>query len=110
MKEIQMKLPVSRHYWVARLMFHKKEANKLKTLRKQAKSKLHEKIEAETPAQLTAKAIDLAVENHTIIQNIDEKIAENEIIIEFLTKTESNFRSISYDISNLIKIIELETT
>jgi hypothetical protein len=110
MKEVQMKLPVARHYWVARLMHHKKEANKLKSLRKQAKERLHEKMTTEAPTQLTVKAIDIAVENHSIIRNIDEKITENEIIIEFLTKTESNFRSISYDISNLIKIIELETT
>lgn len=110
MKEVQMGLPAARHYWVARLMHHKRESNKLKNLRKQAKVKILEKLENESPAQLTTKALDVAVESHSIIQNIDDKIAENEILIEFLTKTESNFRSVSYDISNLIKIIELETT
>ena len=30
MKQIQMDLPATRHYWVGRLMFHKQEIIKLK--------------------------------------------------------------------------------
>lgn len=110
MKDIQMGLPSARHFWVAKLMHHKRESNKLSKLRKQARQKLAEKINTESPAAFTSKAMESIIDNHDIIQNIDEKIAENDILIEFLTKTESNFRSVSYDISNLIKIIELETT
>ena len=32
MKQIQMDLPATRHYWVGRLMFHKQEILKLKRL------------------------------------------------------------------------------
>ena len=110
LKEIQLGLPAARHYWVSRLMHHKREINKLKKLRKQAKSKISEKIVTDSPVPLSTKAVDMAIDNHQIVQKIDDRLAENEVLIEYLTKIETNFRSISYDISNLIKIIELETT
>lgn len=110
MKQIQMDLPSARHYWVGRLMFHKQEIFKLKKLRKQAIEKLHDRIVADSPVGITSKTIDAAASNHTVVQRIDEQIAENEILVEYLTKIETNFRSISYDIKNLIEIVKLETT
>ena len=110
MKEVQMGLPVARHYWVSRLMFHKQEILKLKKLRKQAKQKILDKIHQESPVGLTSKTVDIASDDHPVVQKIDEQIAENELLVEYLTKIESNFRSISFDIKNLIQIIQLETT
>lgn len=110
MKQVQMDLPAARHYWVGRLMFHKQEIIKLKKLRKQAVTKLHDKITEDSPVGITSKSIDVAANNHPVIQKIDDQIAENEILVEYLTKIESNFRSVSYDIKNLIEIVKLETT
>jgi hypothetical protein len=110
MKQIQMDLPSSRHYWVGRLMFHKQEIMKLKKLRKQAQVKITDKMQEESPVGITHKTASIASDNHPVILKIDEQIAENELLVEYLTKIESNFRSISYDIKNLIEIIRLETT
>jgi hypothetical protein len=110
MKEVQMGLPVARHYWVSRLMFHKQEILKLKKLRKQARQKIIDKIQQDSPVGLTVKTMDSAVDEHPVIQKIDEQVTENELLVEYLLKIEANFRSVSYDISNLIKIIQLETT
>lgn len=110
MKEVQMGLPMARHYWVSRLMFHKQEIMKLRKFRKQAKQKILDKIHQESPVGLTSKTVDIASDDHPVIQKIDEQIAENELLVEYLTKIESNFRSISFDIKNLIQIIQLETT
>lgn len=110
MKQVQMDLPANRHYWVGRLMFHKQEINKLKSLRKQARQKIHDKINHESPVGLHPKTIDSSIDNHSIILKIDEQIAENELLVEYLTKVEGNFRSLSYDIKNLIEIVKLETT
>lgn len=110
MKQIQMDLPSSRHYWVGRLMFHKQEILKLKKLRKQAQVKITDKMQEESPVGITHKTASIASDNHPVILKIDEQIAENELLVEYLTKIESNFRSISYDIKNLIEIIRLETT
>ena len=110
MKQVQMDLPANRHYWVGRLIFHKNECVKLKKARKQAIHKISEKIQNESPVALTVKTAELSAEQHTLIQKIDEQITENEMLVEYLTKIETNFRSISYDIKNLIDIIQLETT
>ena len=40
----------------------------------------------------------------------DEQITENELLIEYLTKIEANFRSINFDIKNIIEIQKLETS
>jgi hypothetical protein len=40
---------------------------------------------------------------------ISQKINEEELIIEFLEKTEKTFTSMTYDISNIIKVIQIET-
>jgi len=110
MKQIQMDLPGARHYWVGRLMFHKQEILKLVKLRKQAVIKLSDKIQAELPVGTSIRTREMAADNHPTIQKIDELIAENEMLVEYLGKIESNFRSISYDIKNLIEIVKLETT
>lgn len=110
MKQVQMDLPSIRHYWVGRLMFHKQEILKLKKLRKTAQLKISEKIQEESPVGLTHKTVHVASDNHPIIVKIDDQIAENEILVEYLTKIESNFRSLSYDLKNIIEIVKLETT
>jgi alpha-D-ribose 1-methylphosphonate 5-triphosphate diphosphatase PhnM len=110
MKQVQMDLPVQRHYWVGRLMLHKQEVLKLKRLRSQAQQKIAEKTKQELPVGVSNRSVTLAADSHPIISKIDEQIAENELLIEYLTKVEANFRSVSYDIKNLIEIIKLETT
>lgn len=110
MKQVQMDLPSIRHYWVGRLMFHKQEIIRLKKLRKTAQSKISEKMQEESPVGLTSKTTLAAADNHPIIIKIDDQISENEILVEYLTKIESNFRSLSFDIKNIIEICRLETT
>jgi hypothetical protein len=110
MKDIQMGLPAVRHYWVSRLMFHKHEVTRLKKLKKQAKQKVMDKIIQESPVSLTSKTLDTASDEHPVLQRIDEQIVENEYLIEYLSKVEVCLRNVSYDISNLIKIMQLETT
>jgi hypothetical protein len=110
MKQIQMDLPATRHYWVGRLMFHKQEILKLKRLRKEAVKKVSDKIQSESPVGMSDRALTEASETHPILQKIDRQIAEHELVVEYLSKIEANFRSVSYDIKNLIEIVKLETT
>lgn len=110
MKQVQMDLPATRHYWVGRLMFHKQEIIKLKKLRKQAQAKITGKMQEESPVGLTHKTVYAASDNHPVIVKIDEQIAENELLVEYLTKIEANFRSINFDIKNIIEIQKLETS
>lgn len=110
MKDAQMSLPSVRHYWVGRLMFHKQEINRYKKLKEAAAKKLRQHIEQESPVGLTAKTISDSISSHELIQKIDEEVVNNELLVEYLTKVEMNFRDAQYGLNNLTKIITLETT
>ena len=110
MKQIQMDLTATRHYWVGRLMFHKQEILKLKRLRKEAQKKIADRLEHESPVGLNPKTLEQAQLHHPLVGKIDGQIAEHELVVEYLGKIEANFRSISFDIKNLIEIVKLETT
>ena len=41
--------------------------------------------------------------------DVQRRIDEQELIVEFLEKTEKTFSSLSFDIKNIIEIIKMET-
>lgn len=110
MKDAQMALPSVRHYWVGRLMFHKQQIMKLKKAKEKAERVLRLKLQDESPVVLNAKTISNSIENHEVIQKINDDIITNELLVEYLSKVESNFRDAQYGMNNLTKIITLETT
>ena len=110
MKDAQMSLPSVRHYWVGRLMYHKQQINKLKKTKEKAAKTLRERIELDSPVSLSPKTIAESISKHEIMQKIDDEIANNEILVEYLSKVEANLRDAQYGMNNLTKIITLETT
>lgn len=110
MKDAQMSLPSVRHYWVGRLMHHKQQIIKFKKAKDKAIKTLKTKLEHESPIGLNPKTVMQSVLSHDIIYKIDEEINNNELLVEYLTKVESNFRDAQYGMNNLTKIITLETT
>lgn len=110
MKEAQMSLPSVRHYWVGRLMHHKQQISKLKRAKEKASKSIRQKIEQESPIGLHPKTILQSISTNEIMLRIDEEISNNELLVEYLTKVESNLRDAQYGMNNLTKIITLETT
>ena len=109
-KEAQLTLASVRHYWVGRLMFHKQQITKFKKAKDKAAKALRQKLEHESPVSLTTKTIAESIASSEIMQKIEEEIANQELLVEYLTKVESNFRDAQYGMNNLTKIITLETT
>lgn len=110
MKEAQMTLPAVRHYWVGRLMFHKQQIIKLKKAKEKAERVLRQKLQEESPVVLNSKTIASSIEGHEVIQKLNDDIVSHDLLVEYLTKVESNFRDAQYGMNNLTKIITLETT
>jgi Skp family chaperone for outer membrane proteins len=106
--EQQMKLPAIKHKWVARLIQHKHNLNKLKRVKELAKEQEEEKFQQNQQILLTKAAIDKHVERTKIIEDINKKIQEQELIILYLEKVEVIFKSLSYDITNMVDLIKLE--
>ena len=110
LKDAQMTLASVRHYWVGRLMFHKQEIGRLKKLKDAAAKKIRHKIENESPVGLNVKTLNDSVASHEIILKIEDEIANNEMLVEYLSKVEMNLRDAQFGMNNLSKIIILETT
>ena len=106
--EQQMKLPAIKHKWVARLIQHKQNLNKLKRVKELAKEQEEEKLQSNQQVLLTKASIDKHVERTKIIEDINKKIQEQELIILYLEKVEVIFKSLSYDITNMVDLIKLE--
>ena len=107
-RERQMMLPGIKHKYVAYLIQHKQKKFELESAKKKAISDL---LNQTTPdIGLSTPALTRKHEGHPTIKRINQMIEEQDIIITYLEKIETITRSMTYDLSNLIKIIELETT
>jgi len=108
--EKQLCLPAIKHKWVARLIQQKREKNNLLKKRKELKEQVLEKIKDQIPPGIPKKALDARLDSTEEIQKIDENIQDIDIMIEYLEKIEIIFKSMSYDLRNIIDINKLETT
>lgn len=107
-KDAQMRLPSRRHFWVSRMINHKIELERLKTKRDKLRKQMMQQLADNVPVKMSVPNLERSVDSTDDMQNLQLQIRENELIIELLEKTERNFTSCTYDISNIIKIIQLE--
>lgn len=110
LKEKALFLPGIKAKWVARIINHKNNLNKLEKKKPKLIESITEKIKQDSPIKLHNSIIKEKAETLPEIQEINLKITEEKNIIEFLEKVEKIFSSMSFDISNIVKIIQLETT
>jgi hypothetical protein len=107
--EKQLQLPAIKHKWVARLITHKRKVNNLQKKRKEIKEIVLSKM-SDIPKGIPKKLLDAKIDTTEEIQKIDEEIESHSIMIEYLEKVEQIFKSMSYDLKNIIDINKLETT
>ena len=110
LKEKALLMPGIKAKWVSRLIMHKNAIRGLEKQKSKIVKELSEKIKKESPIKLhTAVLID-KVESLEPIKELNDKIADEKLLIDFLERAEKIFSSMSFDISNIIKIVQLETT
>ena len=109
LKDSSMKTPARKHYWVSKLIRHKRNLLSLRQQRDIIKKEVVKKIIEESPVKVTVPVAEKASYRHDKMVEISQKINEEELIIEFLEKTEKTFTSMTYDISNIIKVLQIET-
>jgi hypothetical protein len=108
LKEVQMRLPARKHFWVARLMDAKVEKNKLLAKKKQLKKELTKKVMADSPVKISLSTAEQHAERHESVIKITNDINEYTVIVEYLEKVEKVLSSMSFDISNIVKINQME--
>jgi hypothetical protein len=108
LKDSSMKTPARKHYWVSKLIRHKKNLITLRQKRDLIKKDVVKKIIEESPVKVTIPVAEKASYRHEKMLEISEKINNEELIIEFLEKTEKTFSALGFDIKNIIEIMKME--
>jgi hypothetical protein len=109
--EKQMMLPAIKHKWVARLMDHKRKLNFLNRKKKSLRVGVLETLEKKgLPTGIPKSALDKKIDGSEEMLRIEEEIQDTEILIEYFEKIETIFRSMTYDMKNIVEINKLETT
>jgi hypothetical protein len=110
LKESSLMLPAKKAKWVARLILEKNNLNKLEKDKKNLTGKLIKLLKEESVATLSNAVLKNHAEKHEEVIKIDQKIEESKNNIEFLERVEKIMSSMSFDIGNIIKVVQLETT
>ena len=102
------RVPAEKHFWVCRLIDAKIEKDKLYKSKASTKHTLQKKLMEESPVVLNKQVLD-DLDKTPTLENINQKIKEQEYLIEYLTKIVDIITYISQDIKNIILIKQLET-
>jgi hypothetical protein len=110
LKENALLLPAKKAKWVSRLILEK---NKLNKLEKEKKTKIEfiiKELKKEAVATISQPVLKNLAEKHETIAEIDSSIDESKNLIDFFERVEKVMSSMSFDIGNIVKIVQLETT
>jgi len=109
LKEKSLMLPGLKAKWVSRLINHKNALTDLEKKKKKLLKSIIPKVRESLPVKLNESVIRDSAENTKEVHEINEKIEEQKNIIDFLERTEKIMSSYSFDISNIVKVVQLET-
>lgn len=107
LEEITRRVPAEKHFWVCRLIDAKIEKDKLYKQKAATKHTLQKKLEEEAPVKLNKQVLD-DLDKTPSLENINQKIKEQEYLVEYLEKLVSQITFIGNDIKNIISIKSLQ--
>ena len=107
-KDVQMRLPARKHFWVARLINTKRELNKLKEEKKKKEFSMFNDVMDTAHVRITATAARAKVSNSKPITELETKINELELLVEYLEKVEKIMGNAHWEIKNMIELQQME--
>jgi len=108
LKEVQMRLPARKHFWVARLIEAKIKRNTLFAKKKKLKKDLVKKVIEDSPVRINQTAAETAAERYDSVVSINNSIKEQDTIIEYLEKVEKIMSMMHWEIKNIVDINRME--
>jgi len=107
LENVTKRIPAEKHFWVCRLIDAKIEKDKLFKLKASTKHTLQKKLMEESPVALNKQVLD-DLDKTPSLENINQKIKEQEYLVEYLTKIVDLITYISQDIKNIIELKKLQ--
>lgn len=104
----QTKLPSLKHKWASRYINHKRKLIKLKLEKKDLYRLLVSEHIEQSPVKISISIAEKSVLNNQKLVDIDRKISEEELLLEYLDKVQNIVNNIQWDIKNLIELEKLE--
>lgn len=108
LKEVQMRLPARKHFWVARLIEAKIKRNTLFAKKKKLKKDLVKKVIEDSPVRINQTAAETAAERYDSVVSINNSIKEQDTIIEYLEKVEKILSTMHWEVKNIVDINRME--
>ena len=108
LKERAHRIPAEKHFWVEKLMDAKRFLIKLEKKRKKLLDQEKESLilNKKSPVSLEKKTLDSIVTD--ALEKLNDDIADQKLMVEFLERTVSNVSFIAQDMKNIIETIKLE--
>tara|TARA_R110000744_G_scaffold38939_1_gene88809 strand:- start:1026 stop:1421 length:396 start_codon:yes stop_codon:yes gene_type:complete len=107
-KEVTLRLPARKHYWVAQLIKTKISRNQTFVKKRELKKNITREVIATSPVKLTQSAAEQAAERHDTLAVLNNKIREFDVIIEYLEKVEKVMSQMGFDVKNAVDIMKME--
>lgn len=104
----QLMLPAIKHKWVARLIDHKRKLNQLNKKKRETRDGVLDALSTQGIPPIPKSSIEKKISSSEAMTKLEEEIKDVEITIEYLEKVEQIFKSMTYDISNITKIMLAE--
>lgn len=104
----QMRMPGIKHKWVARLIHHKTSLHKLKEGKESAIEEIQEQIRAQALTVMSSTALKAATDKHELVKKFNNRIKQEELVIDYLERVEKICAQTSFDIKNIVELKKLE--
>ena len=108
LKNVQLKLPATKHFWVARLVEARVAKDKLIKSKKQRKKDIIKEVISASPIKISITAAEQAAEKHDAIMSIADDIKEYDLIITYLEKVEKILSTMHWEVKNIVDINRME--
>eukprot|EP01043_Picozoa_sp_COSAG02_P080521 COSAG02_NODE_19182_length_896_cov_0.766625_3_plen_131_part_01 len=101
-KEMSLKTPARKHFWVCRLIQHKKSLLNLKAERYSLREDIIQAIQRESPVKVTRPIAEKSSYQHEGMVELQNRISEQELIVdylEYIETTSTELDSLTYNLS-----------
>jgi hypothetical protein len=110
LKEAALLLPAKKAKWVSRLILEKNNMSSLEKEKNKLFNEVVNSLKEKSVKGLSQPVLKSLAEKDPKILELEDKMNTSKNLIDFYERIEKVMSSMSFDIGNIIKIVQLETT